>query len=183
MHNLADYMKLPPPEQGCEDYENKMKTWTTNNKVRRYTILNALSRNLNDIYYPCKIASEIWDQLNKKYITDEAGSHHYLLGIFLHFRMVDNKHVTDQIHDYQLLVNNLKSEGIELPEIFLASCLIEKLSESWSDYIKNPKHKKKPISLEDIIVHIKIEEHNRLRDMARNLHSNANVIKTKSQPE
>ncbi|KAK9187349.1 hypothetical protein WN944_018742 [Citrus x changshan-huyou] len=132
MHNLADYMKLPPPEQGCEDYENKMKTWTTNNKVRR---------------------------------------------------MVDNKPVTDQIHDYHLLVNNLKSGGIELPERFLASCLIEKLSESWSDYIKNPKHKKKPMSLEDIIVHIKIEEHNRLRDMARNLHSNANVIKTKPQPE
>ncbi|ESR49890.1 hypothetical protein CICLE_v10033806mg, partial [Citrus x clementina] len=95
-------------------------------------------------------------------------------GFFLHFRMVDNKPVTDQIHDYHLLVNNLKSEGIELPERFLASCLIEKLSESWSDYIKNPKHKNKPMSLEDIIVHIKIEEHNRLRDMARNLHSNAN---------
>ena len=35
------------------------------------------------------------------------------------------------------------------------------------------------MSLEDVVVHIKIEEQNRLRDMARNLHSNANIIETK----
>lgn len=37
------------------------------------------------------------------------------------------------------------------------------------------------MSLEDVIVHIKIEEQNRLKDMARNLHSNADVIETKPQ--
>ena len=37
------------------------------------------------------------------------------------------------------------------------------------------------MSLEDVIVHIKIKDHNRLRDMARNLHSNVNVIETKPQ--
>lgn len=37
------------------------------------------------------------------------------------------------------------------------------------------------MSLEEIIVHIKIEEHNRLRDIARNLQSKANVIETKPQ--
>lgn len=141
-----------------------MKTWTANNKVCRYTSLNVLSSNLYNIYYPYKIFSEIWDQHNKKYIIEEAGSQQFFIGDFLHFRMVDNKPVTYQIHDYRLLVNNLKSEGIEVPERFLAGYLIEKLPETLSDYIKTSKHKKKPVSLEDIIVHIKVEEHNRLRE-------------------
>lgn len=42
---------------------------------------------------------------------------------FLHFRMVDIKPVIDQICDYHLLVNNLKIEGIELPEGLFPGCL------------------------------------------------------------
>ncbi|ESR42431.1 hypothetical protein CICLE_v10013377mg [Citrus x clementina] len=113
-----------------------MKTWNANNKICRYTILSALSNNRYDIYYTYKNAYEIWNLLN-------------------------NKSVTNQIHDYHRSVDNLKNE------------------ESWNDYIKTAKRKKKPMSLEDVVVHIKIEEQNRLRDMARNLHSNANIIETK----
>ena len=181
VHNLAEYLTLSPPEEGCKDFDNKTKTWTANNKICRYTILSALSCNLYDIYYTYKNAYEIWNLLSKKYIIEEAGSQQYFIGDFLHFRMVDNKPITNQIHDYHRLVDNLKNEGIILPARFLAGCLIEKLPESWNDYIKTAKHKKKHMSLEDVIVHIKIEKQNRLRDMARNHHFNANVIETKSQ--
>ncbi|ESR65262.1 hypothetical protein CICLE_v10010596mg [Citrus x clementina] len=102
-------------------------------------ILSALSSNLYDIYYTYKNAYEIWNLKSKKYIIEEVGSQQYFIGDFLHFKMVDNKPVTDQIHDYHQLVDNLKNE------------------ESWNDYIKTAKHKKKPMSLEDVIVHIKIE--------------------------
>ena len=97
--------------------------------------------------------------------------------------MVDNKSVTDQIHDYHWLVDNLKNDGIILPTRFLDGYLIEKLPESWNDYIKTAKHKKKPMSLQDVIVHIKIKDQNRLRDMARNFHSNVNVIENKPQSD
>ena len=100
VHNLAKYLTLSPPEEGCEDFDNKTKTWTANNKICRYTILSALSSNLYDIYYTYKYAYEIWNLLSKKYIIEEAGSQQYFIGDFLHFRMVDNKSVTDQIHGY-----------------------------------------------------------------------------------
>ena len=125
-----------------------------------------------------KIYSEIWDQLNKKYITKKVGSQQYFIINFMHFKMADNKLVADQIHDYHLLVNNLKSEGIEFSKRFLAGCFIKKLPESQSDYIKTLKHKKKPMSLEDVILHIKNEEKNMLGDMAKNLYFNANIIET-----
>lgn len=58
-YNLANYLKLSPLKQGYGDYKKKMKTWTKNNRVYRYIILNALCSNLYDI--PYKIASEKWD--------------------------------------------------------------------------------------------------------------------------
>ncbi|KAH9781527.1 hypothetical protein KPL71_008509 [Citrus sinensis] len=35
VHNLAKYLTLSPPEEGCEDFDNKTKTWTANNKICR----------------------------------------------------------------------------------------------------------------------------------------------------
>ncbi|XP_006478445.2 uncharacterized protein LOC102608718 [Citrus sinensis] len=38
VHNLAEYLTLSPPEEGCEDFDNKMKIWTANNKICRNSI-------------------------------------------------------------------------------------------------------------------------------------------------
>ncbi|KAK9200100.1 hypothetical protein WN944_015295 [Citrus x changshan-huyou] len=59
VHNLAEYLTLSSPEEGCEDFDNKMKTWTVNNKICRYTIVSALSNNVYDIYYTFTNADEI----------------------------------------------------------------------------------------------------------------------------
>lgn len=56
------------------------------------------------------------------------------------------------------MVNNLENEEIKLLEAFVSGSLIEKLPESWKDYKNSIKHKKKQMSLEDVIVHIRIEE-------------------------
>ena len=48
------------------------------------------------------------------------------------------------------------------------------------------KHKKKQMSLEDVIIHIRIEEQNRNRDnveKAKELSSKANVVEEKSTPK
>ena len=58
VHNLAEYLTLSPPEEGCEDFNNKMKTWTVNNKICRHTIVSALSNNVYDIYYTYKNTDE-----------------------------------------------------------------------------------------------------------------------------
>ena len=65
MHNLVEYLTFSPPEEGCEDFDNKMKTWNANNKICRYTILSALSNNRYDIYYTYKNAYGIWNLLSK----------------------------------------------------------------------------------------------------------------------
>ncbi|XP_031247862.1 uncharacterized protein LOC116105594 [Pistacia vera] len=99
--------------------------------------------------------------------------------------MVEEKEVFMQVHDYHLLIKDLKNEEIILPETFVAGCLIEKLLDSWRDYKNSMKHKRKQMSLEDVIVHIRIEETNRLRDKAdkaKELTSKANVVENQVAP-
>ena len=64
--------------------------------------------------------------------------------------------------------------------------LVETLPESWKDYKNNMKHKRKQMSLEDVIIHIRIEEQNRNRDnteKAKELSSKANVVEEKPKPK
>ncbi|XP_031268527.1 uncharacterized protein LOC116126971 [Pistacia vera] len=99
--------------------------------------------------------------------------------------MVEEKEVFMQVHDHHLLINDLKNEEIILPETFVGGCLIEKLPDSWRDYKNSMKHKLKQVSLEDMIVHIRIEETNRLRDKvdtAKELTSKANVVENQVAP-
>ena len=74
--------------------------------------------------------------------------------------MTEDRDVSSQIHDYHLLINDLVIEDIKLPEPFVANYLAETLTKSWKDYQNNMKHKRKQMSLKDVIIHIRIEEQN-----------------------
>ena len=74
--------------------------------------------------------------------------------------MTEDRDVSSQIHDYHLLINDLAIEDIKLLEPFVVGYLVETLLESWKDYKNNMKHKRKQMSLENVIIHIRIEEQN-----------------------
>ena len=52
--------------------------------------------------------------------------------------MTDDKQMKVQIMEYQMLLEDLKTED-QLPEKFATGILIEKLPESWTDYKNNLK--------------------------------------------
>ena len=61
----------------------------------------------------------------------------------------------------------------------MADYLTETLLDSWKDYKNSMKHKRKQMSLEDVIIHIRIEEQNKTGDKAeraKELSSKANVV-------
>ena len=63
-------------------------------------------------------------------MVEDAGTQQYYIGDFLHYSMVEEKYVSGHIHEYHILVNNIKKEEIFLLERFVTGCLIEKLLES-----------------------------------------------------
>ncbi|KAK3004008.1 hypothetical protein RJ639_017895 [Escallonia herrerae] len=94
--------------------------------------------------------------------------------------MLEEKDVSSQIHEFHLVVAELTKEGMPLPEPFETGSLIEKLHDSWSDYKSMMKHKRKDMTLEDVIMHIRIEEKNRSREKAakaKEFTSKENLIK------
>ena len=70
------------------------------------------------------LEKEIWDALTKKYIVKDAGTQKYAIGNFIKFQMTDDRDVSSQIHDYHMLVNDLVTEDIKLPEPFVAGYLV-----------------------------------------------------------
>ncbi|PNX75331.1 wall-associated receptor kinase 2-like protein, partial [Trifolium pratense] len=80
---------------------------------------------------------------------------------------------------YHKLLEELKADKIDLPDVFVVGALVEKLPSSWNDYKQQLKHKHTQISLDDLIKHVIIEDTGRKEcDVARGkaLESRANLI-------
>ena len=78
-----------------------------------------------------------------------------------------------------MVVHDIHAEGMTLSETFQVAAFIEKLPPSWRDFKNYLKHKRKELSLEEMIVRLRIEEDNRLSEkkVGKNLElSRANVI-------
>ncbi|GJX64038.1 zinc finger, CCHC-type containing protein [Tanacetum coccineum] len=77
-------------------------------------------------------AKELWESLERKYKTKDAGTKKFVVAHFLDYKMVDSKNAISQ------------------------------LPQSWVDFKKYLKHKRKEMSVEDLVVRLRIEEDNRL---------------------
>jgi len=75
--------------------------------------------------------------------------------------MIEDKDIKIQINEYHKLIEDIKTESITLPDEFVYELLIKKLSQSWTDYKQQLKHKHKQMSQSDLITHIIIEDTNR----------------------
>lgn len=91
--NFADYLTKPKLKEGSKNYDKVVAEWEKGNKFCRHTIWSTLSNELFDIYYTYKTATEIYEILNKKYVTEDAGTQKYAIGNFLKFQMVEDKDV------------------------------------------------------------------------------------------
>ncbi|PWA36746.1 hypothetical protein CTI12_AA596880 [Artemisia annua] len=56
----------------------------------------------------------IWISLEQKYRTEVACSKKFVVGKFLNFKMYDGKPVVKQVEELQIIVHELKVEGISI---------------------------------------------------------------------
>lgn len=54
---------------------------------------------------------------------------------------MEDKEIKAQINEYHKLLEELKAKKIDLPDVFVAGALVEKLLSSWNDYKQQLKHK------------------------------------------
>ncbi|GJY82252.1 pol polyprotein [Tanacetum coccineum] len=107
-------------------------------------------------------AKELWESLERKYKTEDAGTKKFVVARFLDYKMVDSKNVISQVQDLQVLLHDIHAEGMTLSETFQVAAIIEKLPPSWVEFKNYLKHKRKEMSVEDLVVRLRIEEDNKL---------------------
>lgn len=164
---LADYCQSvipdvadPPTTENTKEREK----WIKEDFLAKNYILNALTDELYDYYLTFETAKKLWDALQKKYDTEEAGTKKYAVSRYLKFAMVDEKSVVSQAHDLQKIAHEILSEGMSFYEQFQVAVLIDKLPPNWKDFKRDLRHKSKEFSMETLIVRLRIEEEARKLD-------------------
>ncbi|GKA17710.1 pol polyprotein [Tanacetum coccineum] len=99
---------------------------------------------------PTKTILELWESLECKYKTEDAGTKKFVVACFLDYKMVDSKNVITQVQDLQVLLHDIHAEGMTMSETFQVAAIIEKLPPSWVEFKNYLKHKRKEISVEDV---------------------------------
>ncbi|XP_027124162.1 uncharacterized protein [Coffea arabica] len=159
IHGVAYVLTESQPSATAD--AKTQESWQYANKVCRHTILQTLSNELFDVYCSSKEGKAIWEALVTKFTAEDATKQIFVVGKYNQWQMTDDKEMKIQITEYQMLLEDLKNEDINLPEKFAAGMMIEKLPESWADYKNNLKHKEKNYTIDELVKHILIEDSNK----------------------
>ncbi|KAK4393567.1 hypothetical protein Sango_1827500 [Sesamum angolense] len=145
--------------------EDELKAkYEKDNRMVRGHLLNYMTNTLFDLFVNHKSARTIWNTLESRYGGDDAGRKKYVVGKWLQFQIVDGKSIMDQVHEYENIVADVLNENMKMCEILQANVLLEKFPPSWNDYRNHLKHKKRDLTLQELISHMRTEEANRLKD-------------------
>ena len=120
-----DWVLNGKPEGTMSD-EDQRKFGEANSALRG-CILSVLDNRLCDVYLHITDGKELWDALNNKFGATDAGSELYIMESFHDYKMVNNRSVVEQAHEIQCIARELELLKCNLPDKFVAGCIIAKL--------------------------------------------------------
>ncbi|KAL2467313.1 zinc knuckle (CCHC-type) family protein [Abeliophyllum distichum] len=148
-------------------WQQKMLFYLTTLNLARFLNEDApetqtgLADSLYNVYNTMKTAKELWESLDHKYKTEDAGAKKFIVGRFLDYKIVDSKTVISQVQELQVILHEIHAEGMVLSETFQVAAMIEKLPPTWKDFKNYLKHKRNEMNIEELIVRLRIEEDNK----------------------
>ncbi|KAJ9565792.1 LOW QUALITY PROTEIN: hypothetical protein OSB04_001758 [Centaurea solstitialis] len=179
--NLARYLSedVPQVPEGQTDIHvvSAIEAWKHSDFLCR-NLCPQWSHALYNVYSASNTSKELWQSLEKKYKTEDAGSKKFVIARFLEFKMNDSKTVMSQVQELQVMLHDIHAEGMIVSEPFQVAAIIEKLPPTWMDFKNHLKYKRKEMSVEDLVGRLRIEEDNKI-GQKRSFGSNsakANVV-------
>ncbi|XP_070028293.1 uncharacterized protein [Nicotiana sylvestris] len=146
---LQKFIKEDVPDLPDETLENEnflvIEAWKHSDFLCRNYILSGLEDNLYNVYSSVETSKELWNALERKYKTEDAGMKKFVAAKFLDYKMVDSKSFITQVQELQVIIHDLLTEGLVINEAFQVAAIIEKLPPLWKDFKNYLKHKRKEI--------------------------------------
>ncbi|KAL0430705.1 UNVERIFIED_CONTAM: hypothetical protein Sradi_0696500 [Sesamum radiatum] len=170
-------MTRPEPTDTDPIFAN-IEQWTERDQIGQGAILSALSNTLFDVYCSDSYtAKSMWDELDRKYNTEEQGLEKYFVSKFMRYQMVEDMFVAEQTREI-INLHGLADTEMKLSEKFLVMSIVDKFPKSWKNFGMILKYQKERLSLDDLMIAISIEEEhrNQTHKMSVEHHSRANLI-------
>ncbi|VFQ75244.1 unnamed protein product [Cuscuta campestris] len=158
---FAEYLQQDPPQPNeANDPLVAMvnQAWYHNNYLTINIILEGLGDTLYPVYAGAKLAKELWNNLNKKYQAEDAGTKKFIIGKMLDYKMVDSKSVVAQAEERTIIFNKCNEEKVGVSEAFQVAAIIHKLPRSWEDFQVDLKLKRTQLNLEQLLTRLRIRE-------------------------
>ncbi|KAK9675815.1 hypothetical protein RND81_11G033200 [Saponaria officinalis] len=152
-HVTSTVQETPHVKSVVKSNEEAVRKFDKDNKTVRCQLLSNMTDTLFDLFMVHKSAKIIWESLGTKYGADDAGKKKYVV-----------------VHVYEYLCADVTNEGMKLDDTFIEN----------SDYRNHLKHKKKDLTLQELVGHMKTEEANRLKDKPLSLSMNNSVVAVKA---
>ncbi|XP_042029985.1 uncharacterized protein LOC121776901 [Salvia splendens] len=162
---VANFLREDAPVVSEEEtdfhVQNAYDVWRQGDFLYKNYVLNCLEDSLYSIFAGTKTSKELWEALDKKYIVEDAGTKKCVVAKFLNYNMVDSRPEVAQAEELQIIIHDVRPEGMVLPDQFIVAAIIDKLPPCWTDFKNYLKHKRKEMKPEDLIVRLRVEEDNR----------------------
>ncbi|XP_049410376.1 uncharacterized protein LOC125873490 [Solanum stenotomum] len=88
------------------------EAWTHSDFLCKNYILSSLQDVLYNVYSSVKTSKELWDALEKKYKTKDAGMKKFIVAKFLDYKKIDSKTVVTQVQEPQVIIHDLLAEDL-----------------------------------------------------------------------
>ena len=99
--NLARFLQEDAPtlKENETDWQvvAAVEAWKHADFLCRDYLLNGLDNTLYNVYCAFNTARELWESLDKKYKTEDAGLRKFVVRKFLDYKMLDSKTVISQV--------------------------------------------------------------------------------------
>ncbi|KAK3036301.1 hypothetical protein RJ639_031273 [Escallonia herrerae] len=132
--------------------------WDQDDEICRGHILNGMSNTLFDAYHTVKTAKELWNQLERRYITEDATSKRFIVSKFFYYKMVDGRSVMEQFNEIKSILDRYSQHKLALDEFIVVTSIVDGRSPlSWKNFRNSLKHRKEDINLDELGTHLRIE--------------------------
>ena len=163
--NLTRFLTEEAPKLKEDEHDiqviNAVDAWKHSDFLCRNYVMNVLTDSLYNVYTNKKTTKELWESLDRTYKIEDVRAKKFVVGRFLDYKMVDSKIMASQVQELQVILREIHAKGMMLSETFQVAAIIEKQSPAWKEFKNYLKHKRKEMSIEDLVIKLRIEEDNR----------------------